>query len=215
MSYVLINCPSVAALDTSQDTGNKKELPTVPRGTQWEKDSLVLRDRAGVSPGFKPWTARPEFEARGIKLTERIRDLMDCTVIERAVANGLTMSDCVKSMSDCFLDYSQSHSRRCYTVGGINKCLTTSSTLYSYGADRAVLPVETLRFHGYPTTLNLPHGITAAEIKEFSGEAMCLPCLACVLWSILIHVPLASGTDPRSGQQGTQAGESQPLEHGV
>lgn len=160
------------------------------RFKQWHKDSLVVRNKAKVSPTFAPWSSRPGLRYKGVRLTERVKDLMDCTLIDLMVNQNATMSEVLKkdNLEGLFLDYSQSHHRRCFTAGGMNKCLTTSSTIYSFGRDRMVLPMETLHFHGYPKTVRLPVHCTQNDLKQFAGEAMTLPCLATVLYSIIANM---------------------------
>lgn len=181
---LLLHCLGAQA---TSDADAKREDT---RFKQWQKDSLILRDKAKVSPEFRPWTSRPSFTAKGVRLTDRIRDLMDSVVIDRMSQGKQTLTQIVKDMDDTFLDFSQSHQRKCWTqVNGINKCLTTSSTIYSYGADRLVLPIETLKFMGYPDSLKLPYPMSHHDIRDFVGEAMCLPCVATVLWSLVVNVP--------------------------
>ena len=125
-------------------------------------------------------------------MTPRVKDLLDCIVIERMVAEGSSLTDTLQGMANTIVDVSQSHTRRAYTSqDGRHKCLTTSSQLYSVGHDRIILPLEMLWFQGYPRQLKIPATVSPAHLKHFAGEGMSLPCLAQVLWSILLNVPLA------------------------
>lgn len=170
------------------------------RFKQWQKDSLILRDKAKVSPHFRPWTSRPSFTAKGVRLTDRVTDLMDSLVIDRMAQGKQTLTQIINSLDDTFLDFSQSHQRKCWTQCGINKCLTTSSTIYSYGADRLVLPIETLKFMGYPESLKLPYPMSHHDIRDFVGEAMCLPCVAAVLWSLVVNVPFDKADNDKDSE---------------
>ena len=134
---------------------------------------------------------------------------MDCVVIDKMVNSNVPLSEAIKSMDGTFLDFSQSHSRRCFTQGNVNKCLTTSSTIYSYGKDRMVLPCEMMAFQGYPKTLRFPLHATPADVRDFAGEGMTLPCLATVLWSIIANVPLGKEAGSTStSERPTDAGPS-------
>lgn len=129
-------------------------------------------------------------------MTRRVKDLLDCVVIERMVREGSSVTDAVQGLANTFIDVSQSHLRKAYTSeDGVHKCLTTSSSLYSVGHDRTVLPLEMLWFQGYPRSLRIPGSVKGSHLKQFAGEGMCLPCLAHVLWSVLSNVPLSMTPD--------------------
>lgn len=157
----------------------------------WERDSANIRARCGVSPGFAPLSSGQNREFRGLEMTPRVKDLLDCIVIERMVAEGSSLTDALQGLGHTIVDVSQSHTRRAYTSpDGVHKCLTTSSQLYSMGHDRVIMPLEMLWFQGYPRQLKIPMALSASHLKHFAGEGMCLPCLAHVLWAIMLNVPL-------------------------
>lgn len=157
---------------------------------KWKADSLTFRNRVGVSPGYAPWTSRPEFVGRGIRLTPRTKDLIDCVAIQVMKSKNLPFNQMAEGLKGVFLDVSQSLQRKAYTQGGMNRCLTTSTVLYSYEHDRMVVPAEMLYFQGYPRTLKIPSSVTQADVANLAGEGMSLPCLATVLWSIWTTVDL-------------------------
>lgn len=171
--------------------GNTDKEETHGRLKQWERDSLSWRDKLGVSPNYAPWTGQAGFTAvPGLNLTPRIKDLMDCVVIDRMRSKGQNFSDTKAEMRDVFLDVSQSHVRKCFTMNTVNKCLTTSSVLYSFGAGRIVLPKEMQWFQGYPKSVRMPSTVSPSDLRTFVGEGMFLPSVATVLYSLILHVPM-------------------------
>lgn len=163
---------------------------------QWQKESLTLRDELNVSPMFQPWTQRASFKGHGLNKTLRVLDLLDITASTVLVTKDLPQAKMETAMSNMIIDVSQSHNRKCYTQGDIHKCLTRSSVLYAFGQDRQVLPIETLWFQGYPRTTQFPATINSGDIKEFVGEAMSLPCVACVIYALVACVPLGECSPP-------------------
>eukprot|EP00438_Fugacium_kawagutii_P006182 Skav207470 [mRNA] locus=scaffold3545:482683:483165:- [translate_table: standard] len=136
----------------------------------------------GVSPDFSPWTGQPTFQGHGMKLTERTKDILNVVAIShmKATKLGVDRAD----WKGVYVDVSQNLSRKSWTEpGGSLKCLCTSTSLYSFFADRQILPLETLFAQGYPTSLRLG-GLTQSDLKDFAGEGMCLPCIASVLWAV-------------------------------
>ena len=157
---------------------------------QWQQTSLNLRNKMNVSPTFAPWTSRASFTGAGVNLTPRVKDLMDCVAASMMRAGNLSMAQLPEKLKDTILDVSQSHSRKAFTFEGTHKCLTTSSTLYSYRLDRCILPLETLWWQGYPRCLKIPPGMSAADVKDFAGEGMSLPCLATCLFALIWNVKM-------------------------
>lgn len=142
-----------------------------------------------VSPSYSPWTSRPEFLAKGLNVTPRVKDLIDIIVIQEMKAKDLPASEIGESLTEMFLDVSQSLSRNAHTQKGTNKCLTTATQNYSFKQDRVVLGLESLVFQGYPRgELKVPNHFSNQHLKELAGEGMCLPCLATVMWSLFVHV---------------------------
>lgn len=109
---------------------------------------------------------------------------------------NLPLAELEAALKGMFLDVSQSLHRKAYTQGGVNRCLTTSSLLYSYEHDRIVTPLEMLYFQGYPRTLKIPMSLSPSELKDLAGEGMTLPCLAMVMWSIWTTVDLYPNGTP-------------------
>lgn len=119
-----------------------------------------------------------------MSLTPRMKDALDILAIALMKSENLPIAEL--NMQGTFIDVSQSLSRRAWTQKNMNKCFCTSTCLYHYGQDRAVLPIETLFAQGYPRTLKVPGQgtISHSDLKEFAGEGMALPCLAALIWSI-------------------------------
>ena len=151
---------------------------------KWKADSITFRNKMNVSPTFAPWTGRESFKAKGIRLTPRTTDIIDCCAIQFMKSNNVAAKDLPTAMKGVFLDISQSLQRKAYTANGLNRCLTTSSCIYSFEHDRLVTPLETLFFQGFPKSLKIPMGISAGDIKDMAGEGMTLPCLATVMWGL-------------------------------
>lgn len=154
---------------------------------------MTFRDKVGVSPTFSPWTSRPGFEGRGLSRSARVLDLVNCIAIQKLVTSNTTAENLESELKHTMLDYSQSHARRSATHADKHRCLTTSTTLYSYGLDRVVLPLETLWWQGFPRSLKVPQQVSSSDIKEFAGEGMTLPCLATILLSLIWNVDYGQG----------------------
>lgn len=173
---------------------------------KWKQESLNYRNRAQVSPSYSPWTGQPQFQARGMRVTARVKDLLDCITIAVLRATDSPAAMMKQQLEHVFADVSQGLCRAAYTQNGLNKCLTTSSSLYSFGADRMVTALECLKFQGYPVSssgrfsLHVPSSLGHTSLKEFSGEGMALPCLACVIFSLYVHV-----IRPMSAHESAQA----------
>lgn len=165
---------------------------------RWKEDSVNFRNRLGISPSFSPWTGRPGFKGAGLSLTPRVKDLIDCVVAARMKALDLSAKDIEPEMSRIFLDVSQSLQRNAYSYGDgdrkVHKCLTTSSSLYSFSSDRLITPVELLAFQGFPKSIKIPHSISGNDLKTFVGESMSLPCLATVIWALFVHIDFSANT---------------------
>lgn len=159
-----------------------KEDSSFPR---WQKDSLTIRNRLGVSPGFAPFTGHPSFVGYGLPKTRRVHDLLDCFVISKMKELDKPFNHAMEVMSEMFMDVSQSHTRNAHTGSdGCQKCLTTATQNYSFSQDRLVLPLELLHWQGYPSTLKVPFNVSQNDLRDFAGEGMFLPSLATVVWSI-------------------------------
>ena len=65
-------------------------------------------------------------------------------------------------------------------------CLCTSTCLYSYGRDRALLPIEHMYLQGHRRGFSIPDRMPSNRLRQLAGEGMSLPCLATVIWSMYL-----------------------------
>ena len=158
------------------------------RKPQWEQQSSKWRSELGVSPQFAPWTRRPEFQGLGVSGQKRVLDLLDCSWVhayKRAKLNSSHAATRSGLADGLIVDTSQNHVRKpLSSADGFLRTLLTSSDLYHFGEDRAVLPVEHLFLQGYGEEVVVPKGSTPNDVRTLAGEAICLPCLATVLWCL-------------------------------
>ena len=175
-----------------QATAKEDEHASRVLSKKWQKESLVERNELMVSPGFSPWTSSAQFRGLGVTMNPRVKDLLDIFIIRKMKEIQLPLDKLEPHLKDCFVDVSQSHQRHTATRQGVNKCLTTSSLMYSYGQDRLLMPIEHIYLQGYPRSFKVPHHASATDLRDFAGEAMCLPCLATVMWSLMYNVRLTS-----------------------
>ena len=170
---------------------DRAELASEPT-RQWQLQSRAARADTGVSLGFNLWTGRDGFVGEGVGRTARVLDLIDVA----ACARLKDLEQCGKgckskapvnhrdAFNDFLLDYSQSHSRKPWTRrNGVNPTFTTSTELYSFGADRIVLPREMMLMHGFPPNAKIPKNMRQCTLKNMVGNGMSVPCVATVLWS--------------------------------
>ena len=122
---------------------------------------------------------------------------MDILVAGTMKSLNKSAREVVEDMSGVILDVSQSHTRIAATNKGVHRCLTTSTQNYSFKHDRFITPFESLLFQGYPSNITIPSQITSADLKEFAGEGMCLPCLATVIWSVYKHMDWLADVKPQ------------------
>jgi hypothetical protein len=128
--------------------------------------------------------ARPNL--RGIGRTARQDDLIDFaflkTCIDAGVDPGAAAS--MRCAEHLYVDTSQDVARSPW--GHQLKCVTTSTKLYSYGQDRAVMPMEIMRAYGWPARGVLAQtGVRRDELADLIGEGMALQPLSVVLVAIL------------------------------
>ena len=157
---------------------------------KWPAESARQRNLLQVSPGYSPWTGRTEFRGTGISKTPRVLDILDIvTITKMRAADRVCMSSAeLKALlKDTYVDVSQSHERNCYTnADGITSCLTTSSDLYSFARDAAILPEEYLRLQGHTPFVSIPSSMSKRDIKALAGEGIFLPCLGIIMRSLFV-----------------------------
>lgn len=124
---------------------------------------------------------------------KRTLDLLDCAWVHACKRSKLGAGNTgVRGLrsagikagvhSELCVDVSQNHVRRPISdQNGFLRTLTTSSKVYHYGKDRLLILAEHLFLQGY----DQQQAVTPnTGVREMAGEAMCLPCLASIIWSL-------------------------------
>ena len=168
--------------------GQEPTLPSPRVPAQWQLQSCKWRSDLRVSPTFSPWTSHAEFQGLDLKRQKRALDLVDCAWVSAYKRAKLeTTGEALQHglHNDLFVDVSQNHVRRPLSCKDGNlRTLLTSSMLYHYGTDRVLLPVEHLFLQGYDHEVVIPDGVSSEDVRKLAGEAIALPSLASVLWSL-------------------------------
>ena len=90
--------------------------------------------------------------------------------------------------ADLIVDVSQSAGRRPWTsAGGVLRCLSTSSTLFSFRKRRTLTGLEHLALLGFVGVNG--NGLTQSQLRNLAGEAMSLPQIAFVEAALLAAAP--------------------------
>jgi hypothetical protein len=183
------------------------------KDSKWRAESAAWRNKLRISPDYSPWTSRQDVKLFLLPQTERVKDLVNVCAAECLVRHR---EEKVRQpnwsrwgwVTDVLADVSQSHSRKTFTNSlGVNPCMTTSSIFYSFGMDRALIPLDHLKMQGLPAqTMSFPIGITQANMRDLAGNMMFLPSLATVLTAVLLAVdfPDFKATAAGSSQQQRQ-----------
>ncbi|CAE7367985.1 unnamed protein product [Symbiodinium sp. CCMP2456] len=123
----------------------------------------------------------------GLSLTDREKAILDLVVAERlgvAACQQLTWTEMREKLKHVYADLSQNPAYLWRTNDqGNNRCLVTSSRLYSFFRDGVLLPSELLRLQGPRRSLHIPSNVPCNSVKALAGEGFCLPCFASVLWA--------------------------------
>ena len=108
---------------------------------------------------------------------EKIGGARQC---QRLIATEAGRQALRESMAPVFVDLSQNPDRCGYTnKDGFMRCLCTSSLLYSFSLDRAVMPLELLAFQGHDIPkMRVPADMSVQDMKALAGMGICLPNLA-------------------------------------
>ncbi|CAE7649969.1 unnamed protein product, partial [Symbiodinium microadriaticum] len=154
---------------------------------QWRVHAANWRGELQAPLDHKPWTSKHEGSRR--QLSKRALDLVDCAAMQSwkrarlsAAASSTARADV---LHNCIVDVSQSHSRHPFSSeDGVAHCLTTSSRLFSFRRERLLQGIEHMFLQGYPVNTKLPENMSEHAAKHLAGEAVALPCLAVLVWSI-------------------------------
>jgi hypothetical protein len=145
------------------------------------------REKIGLPESMTPWSR--DMKASGVSQTERVKQLLDAVAAERLGVENLDLpwSQKQKLLKDVYCDISQNPKFKPYTSKeGITGCLSTSTMLYSFARDGAVLPFELLLFQGHRRDLKVPPSLSSNQTRDLAGEGMSLPCLGTVLWAVYL-----------------------------
>ena len=163
----------------------------VVKESAWKTQSSTWRAKLGVTENFSPWTQRPSFHGQNLPRTKRVLDLVDCCYVESCKRRKIAAGCFEHGSKNLVADVSQSHGRKPLSDNGILRTLTTSSKLYYYAEDRVLVPREHMALQGYER-VEIPSSWTDADIQRISGEAICLPSLAGLLWCLHLTRDLTS-----------------------
>ena len=83
-----------------------------------------------------------------------------------------------------FVDFHKSIERRPW---GPFKTLTTFSMVYDYARDKLVTPFEWMPIQGVHPDMYDVSELSQHQLRDLLGEAMCAPCLGCVVLSFYLN----------------------------
>ena len=159
--------------------GRSHDEMDAPHPAKWKMQSRACRAELGLSDSFHPWTGRDAFAGEGLRLTPRVRDVLDLTAA-KVFSRNLPSQ---RGLTDIYVDVSQSLDRNCFThADGSNPCFTGATELYSFAQDRIILPEEMLAFHGFGH-VEMPPSLGCRDLKRMAGTGMSLPCIGSILLS--------------------------------
>ena len=161
-------------------------------GKEWTAQIIQWKEKLNAVGQFKdlaPWTGLPQTALRGVSPTPRHHAILNCLTMEvigdvllcrTLLASPEGQAELRRRMAPVFVDLSQNPSRRAFSNrDGIMKCLTTSSRVYSFAADRLTVPAELMACQGHDVdNMLVPEAMTLKEMKDVAGMGICLPNLA-------------------------------------
>lgn len=193
MSYATCHTPSFErprqAHNGATSHGNSLPFAWQIQVHDWKRDLGLV----GALEDLKPWSGL-EKKFTGISMTPRIESILNLATVEILGGANETMKILgtpnakkvlEERMCNIFCDISQNPERRAFSSAeGVGKCLHTASVLYSYKADRVVLPFEKLIFMGHHQDLILPPSMSEKECNDLAGQGISLPSLGLVFLSL-------------------------------
>ena len=152
-------------------------------GEEWSKDSLKARKALNLTCDDQPWTQKARILLKGLSKSDRARDNVNlvwakaCTLADRPFSDQ-------RIASNLYSDVSQAFPRGAW---GAPSSISQSdnTTVYSFKRDRIIHPKEMVLSLGYRRTPNFD-GISNSRIRELSGQAICLPALATLLYPTIL-----------------------------
>jgi hypothetical protein len=201
---------------TSNNMQSQVDLLPDPKFARWHSESTTWRNQVLISPAYSPWVSRPTVSLTGVQATDRVKDLLDVTAAQCLLRHR--DKKCRQGsewtrwgwVNEVFSDTSQSHARKAFSNSyDISPCMTTSSNYYSFGLDRAIIPIEHFKMQGLPAMkMALPSGMTKDQVKDLAGNMMFLPSLATVLMAVLLAVDFPEfKNNASSGSSGASRGQ--------
>jgi len=169
---------------------------------KWQVQIMNWRDELGIPKGSdesslacRPWTLSKQRKYRGLSVTPRVLAILDCVTIQ--MLGGFEMTKSLLQQPDAtfriehameavICDVSQNPVRRAFSNSqGIAKCQTTSSILYSFGADRIVTAYEQMLLQGHSRSMQLPDSMKQKDVSDLAGMGISLPCFAACIVAML------------------------------
>ncbi len=177
--------PPEGRLDRRRGEGR---LDHAGRERVWLQKCMAMREE-WRSRGL-PWADDHPLvgtERRGCCQSPRVVEVLEVTLLEACRSQGLDPrrpSELGQAKSSTWCDYSQNDFR---THPDLPASFCTSTRLYDYSQDRAVLPEEMLLAMGWsagppPATSQL----RPFELHDLVGEAQALPPLAVASWALVL-----------------------------
>ena len=191
LTVLLRNCREhVSALRQGMQDDLLKRTPSALPA--WKGQEAEIRRSLG-SKGLMPLMCLPGRTFLGLQQTQRNMTCIDLALLQFLGVDGArNLTKCSQTtaeamVAELFVDVSQNPCRKAFTnpSNKVSKCLTTSSSLYSCGKDRVVLPLELLFFQGHNADLQIPADMKQDALKELAGEGICLPCLATLVVALV------------------------------
>ena len=136
----------------------------------------------------KPWSPYMD-RASGFQPTQRVETILDLVAVQHLGLQNTDMPFAGKKrlLRDVFCDISQNPKFKAYSSdSGKAPCLATSTTLYSFGEDRLILPIELLYFQGHSRGIKIPDAMRSSQVRDLAGEGMAVPCLGTVIWALYL-----------------------------
>lgn len=157
---------------------------------KWESQILRWRSELKISKQYSPWNDLGN-SATGIKLTPRVRQILNMVVAEKIKSLGAkhrTRDRVLARIKGTVVDISQNPGRKNFTKDEkAMRALTTSSQLYHFGRDCCILPSEMLALQGHnPDRFKVPPSMTPIQVRRLAGEGMALPCLGMIVVSLCL-----------------------------
>ena len=169
------SCDFVTPCQVPEPVGKKQRTSTTASSTQrgWLEAHRTFKKSRGLNTDLMP-------QLPTISAGNREQDLISIAWASET-SNGTNPLNV-----DVFVDISQSVSRKPWA--DVKKkplpTITTSTVLYWVNGRRLLLPVEHFLLLGWPRPPQA-RDLSQAQLKDLSGEAMPLPCIAVVIMNIM------------------------------